>query len=105
MRMTPVAIACRYARAAPAFHLAPPALALAGLALVMLVGPARGQEFDPVLPAGGSALGFVSAGLPPAGRATRVECSATRWDGLPELTAGALALHLARRDLHVGLAL
>lgn len=80
-------------------------LGLAGLALVTLASPARAQEFDPVLPAGGSALAFVATGLPPANRATRIECSTTRWEGLSELTAGALAVHLARRELHVGLGL
>lgn len=66
---------------------------------------AHAQELDPVVPDGFSALGFVSQGLPPPDRATRLEWSVTRWDGLAALTAGAMAFHGARGAAHVGVAL
>jgi hypothetical protein len=79
---------------------ATPALALA---LLLACAPqAAAQEFDPVLDVGGSALAFLAQGLPPADRATRFELSAVRWDGLGELTGGAVAAHVARGPLHVG---
>jgi hypothetical protein len=66
----------------------------AAFAAVMMVHAAcaMAQEYAPAVYAQGGPLRFVDAGLPPAVRATTVEIATTRWDGLPELSAVALAI-------------
>lgn len=68
--------------------------ACVALALLTCGVPRLGaaQEFTPVVPLSASALGFLSAGLPPGDRSTRFETMALQWDGLPELGATAVAL-------------